>query len=117
MPFAGTDDLTRSHFETQDTIELGQSINGTRDYRSGFMARLAGVLTGGRPIAFTDQMPLTFQGGDPVPNIAINNVGKPASMLAKPSLSHRCIRTSRWQLRWMKVSACAMMFIKRSPTT
>ena len=77
VPFAGTDDLTRSHFETQDTIELGQSINGTRDYRSGFMARLAAVLTGGRPIAFTDQMPLTFQGGDPVPNIAINSVGKP----------------------------------------
>src|SRR5580692_1059200 len=24
VPFAGTDDLTRSHFETQDTIELGQ---------------------------------------------------------------------------------------------
>jgi uncharacterized protein (DUF1501 family) len=77
VPFAGTDDLTRSHFETQDTIELGQSISGTRDYRSGFMARLAAALTRTRPIAFTDQMPLTFQGGDPVPNIAINSVGKP----------------------------------------
>jgi len=29
-----------------------------------------------RPISFTDQMPLTFQGGDPVPNIAINAVSK-----------------------------------------
>jgi uncharacterized protein (DUF1501 family) len=77
IPFAGTDDLTRSHFETQDTIELGQNVNGTRDYRSGFMARLAGALTKARPIAFTDQMPLTFQGGEPVPNIAINSVGKP----------------------------------------
>jgi uncharacterized protein (DUF1501 family) len=77
VPFAGTDDLTRSHFETQDTIELGQNVNGTRDYRSGFMARLAATLTRVRPIAFTDQMPLTFQGGEPVPNIAINNVGKP----------------------------------------
>lgn len=77
IPFAGTDDLTRSHFETQDTIELGQNINAPRDYRSGFMARLAGVLTQVRPIAFTDQMPLTFQGGDPVPNIAINTIGKP----------------------------------------
>ncbi len=27
------------------------------------MARLAGVLTQVRPIAFTEQMPLTFQGG------------------------------------------------------
>jgi uncharacterized protein (DUF1501 family) len=77
VPFAGTDDLSRSHFETQDTIELGQNVNGTRDYHSGFMARLAATLTRTRPIAFTDQMPLTFQGGDPVPNIAINNVGKP----------------------------------------
>ncbi|GGI29425.1 hypothetical protein GCM10010987_54360 [Bradyrhizobium guangdongense] len=31
IPFAGTsDDLTRSHFETQDTIELGQSAGGSR---------------------------------------------------------------------------------------
>ena len=77
VPFAGTDDVTRSHFETQDAIELGQTIQGTRDYRSGFMARLASALTGVRPIAFTDQMPLTFQGDDPVPNIAINSVAKP----------------------------------------
>ncbi len=38
VPFAGTsDDLSRSHFETQDTIELGQAVGGSRDYRSGFM--------------------------------------------------------------------------------
>jgi uncharacterized protein (DUF1501 family) len=76
VPFAGTDDLTRSHFETQDTIELGQNINGQKNYRSGFMARLAASLTRVRPISFTDQMPLTFQGGDPVPNIAINVVSR-----------------------------------------
>ncbi|RUP09995.1 DUF1501 domain-containing protein [Hyphomicrobium sp.] len=76
VPFAGTDDLSRSHFETQDTIELGQNIEGERDFRSGFMARLASTLTRVRPISFTDQMPLTFQGGEPIPNIAINNVGK-----------------------------------------
>jgi len=45
VPFAGTsDDLTRSHFETQDTIELGQSVSGSRDYRSGFISRLAAEL-------------------------------------------------------------------------
>lgn len=58
IPFAGTsDDLTRSHFETQDTIELGQSASGSRDYRSGFMSRLATELTRVKPIAFTDQLP------------------------------------------------------------
>ena len=76
VPFAGTDDVTRSHFETQDSIELGQNLDGARDYRSGFMARLARELTRVRPIAFTEQIPLTFRGGDPVPNIAINTVGK-----------------------------------------
>src|SRR6478672_2614621 len=63
IPFAGTsDDLTRSHFETQDTIELGQSASGSRDYRSGFMSRLAAELTRVKPIAFTDQLPLIFRG-------------------------------------------------------
>lgn len=78
VPFAGTDDLTRSHFETQDTIEMGQDINGSRNYRSGFMARLAQTLTGASPIAFTAQLPLSFQGGGAIPNVAINAVGKSA---------------------------------------
>src|ERR1700760_2339279 len=78
VPFAGTsDDLTRSHFETQDTIELGQSTGGSRDYRSGFMSRLATELARSRPIAFTDQLPLMFRGQSQVPNIALNSVGKP----------------------------------------
>ncbi len=78
VPFAGTDDMSRSHFETQDTIELGQPIAGTRDYRSGFMARLAGVLNGARPVAFTDAVPLTFHGGGlQIPNVAVNAIAKP----------------------------------------
>jgi uncharacterized protein (DUF1501 family) len=78
VPFAGTsDDLTRSHFETQDTIELGQSVGGSRDYRSGFMSRLATELARARPIAFTDQLPLIFRGKSQMPNIGLNSVGKP----------------------------------------
>ena len=77
VPFAGTDDLTRSHFETQDTIELGQPVGGARSYGSGFMSRLTASLGGSRPIAFTDQLPLTFRGGAPIPNQGIANVGKP----------------------------------------
>src|SRR5215469_7801808 len=83
VPFAGTPDLSRSHFETQDNIELGQPQTGPRDYRSGFLARLHTVLTGassgGMPaIAFTDALPLTFQGSDRIPNISLKSVGKPA---------------------------------------
>jgi uncharacterized protein (DUF1501 family) len=78
IPFAGpSDDLSRSHFETQDTIELGQAVGGSRDYRSGFMSRLAAELTRVKPIAFTDQMPLTFRGQAQIPNIGLNAVGKP----------------------------------------
>jgi uncharacterized protein (DUF1501 family) len=78
IPFAGSsDDLSRSHFETQDTIELGQAVGGSRDYRSGFMSRLATELTRVKPIAFTDQLPLTFRGQAQIPNIGLNAVGKP----------------------------------------
>ena len=78
VPFAGTsDDLTRSHFETQDTIELGQAATGSRDYRSGFMSRLASELSRAKPIAFTEQLPLIFRGPSPLPNIGLNSIGKP----------------------------------------
>jgi uncharacterized protein (DUF1501 family) len=78
IPFAGTsDDLTRSHFETQDTIELGQAVGGSRDYRSGFMSRLASELTRAKPISFTDQLPLIFRGQSQIPNIGIASVSKP----------------------------------------
>ena len=96
VPFAGTEDLTRSHFETQDTIELGQPVQGSRNYNSGFMARLASVLTRTKPIAYTEQLPLVFRGGPTIPNIAIGSVTKSGvddrqaklitSMYAKDSL-------------------------------
>lgn len=76
IPFAGTTDLSRSHFETQDSIELGQDVTGRRDFRSGFLNRLAQILNAKGAIAFTDQLPLIFQGGLQVPNMALRSVGK-----------------------------------------
>ncbi|MYM68081.1 DUF1501 domain-containing protein [Pseudoduganella sp. FT55W] len=80
VPFAGTEDLSRSHFETQDSIELGQALDRKRDYRSGFLNRLAATLNADRAnaISFTDQLPLIMQGGLQVPNTALRNVAKPA---------------------------------------
>jgi uncharacterized protein (DUF1501 family) len=78
IPFAGTEDLSRSHFETQDSIELGQPVGGARDLRSGFLARLVGVLNGARPMSFTEALPLVFQGQGDIPNLALRSVGKPA---------------------------------------
>jgi uncharacterized protein (DUF1501 family) len=78
VPFAGADDdLSRSHFETQDTIELGQAAHGSRNYSSGFMSRLTAQLNGPQPIAFTDQLPLIFRGDRPIPNVGVGAVGKP----------------------------------------
>jgi uncharacterized protein (DUF1501 family) len=85
VPFAGTDDLSRSHFETQDSIELGMppggATGGARNYRSGFLSRLSGALLGSAggnaSIAFTDALPLAFEGTATVPNLSLKNVGKP----------------------------------------
>jgi len=77
IPFAGTEDLSRSHFETQDSMELGQPLQGSHDLRSGFLARLAGVVNGADPISFTDSLPVCFRGNTDIPNISLKGVGKP----------------------------------------
>jgi uncharacterized protein (DUF1501 family) len=76
VPFAGTDDMSRSHFETQDHIERGQPLVGAQDFRSGFLARLSSLVAGASPIAFTDALPRCFQGAN-VPNLSLRGVGKP----------------------------------------
>jgi len=76
VPFCGTDDVSRSHFETQDSIEMGQPLAGSRDFQSGFLNRLVSVLNGRQPIAFTDQLPI-IRGEKDVPNMALRSLGKP----------------------------------------
>lgn len=72
VPFAGTADLSRSHFETQDHIERGEPTDHAGNYRSGFMARLSGQLSGTPAIAFTSNLPLSFQGAPhDIPNISL----------------------------------------------
>jgi len=78
VAFAGTEDVSRSHFETQDSIELGQGLASTRDYGSGFLNRLATRLAGRNPIAFTEQLPLSMRGTQQIGNVALQSVGKPA---------------------------------------
>jgi uncharacterized protein (DUF1501 family) len=83
VPFAGTNDMSRSHFETQDSIESGAS--GTGDDRhdaaslrgSGFLNRLAQSM-GGRaaPVAFTDGLPLVLSGSQDVPNVSLKGTGR-----------------------------------------
>jgi len=77
IPFAGTEDTSRSHFETQDSIELGQPL-GARSYASGFLNRLAAELGPRGAISFTNQVPVAFRGEAQVANVAINTVGRTA---------------------------------------
>jgi uncharacterized protein (DUF1501 family) len=89
LPFAGNNNLSRSHFETQDFFEIGMpSVRPGGPSPTGFMNRLAGVLQGRkvdvRPLAFTAQLPLTFRGPVPI----VNNVPK-ASARTSPAQSRR----------------------------
>jgi uncharacterized protein (DUF1501 family) len=82
VPFAGTDDLTRSHFETQDSVEAGMpgvAPGGTpRSYGSGFLNRLAAALDGAAaPVAFTDGLPTVMSGDLVVPNVSLKGTGRP----------------------------------------
>lgn len=75
VPFAGTPDMSRSHFETQDTIELGLPLTASRAGASGFMNRLAAELNGVSPVAFGAQLPLIFRGKVPVSNLSPSSAG------------------------------------------
>jgi len=87
VPFAGTHDLSRSHFETQDRIEHGLPLPGEArpaamartDADSGFLNRLAQVLgtrldADRRVMAFTDHLPIALQGARVVPNAGLVRV-------------------------------------------
>ena len=86
IPFAGTHDLSRSHFSTQDGLEYGldgaapgsasSHIAGTA--RSGFLNRLVGVLGGSSAMAFTEQQPLIMQGPQRIPNFVLRPAAGPA---------------------------------------
>ena len=99
IPFAGTTDLTRSHFETQDTIEMGQAVDARteRNYRSGFMGRLAEVLAVTKPISFTDQLPLAIRGDVGIANISLNAVGKPGIDDRQAKLISAMYRDTKFQ--------------------
>jgi uncharacterized protein (DUF1501 family) len=80
VPFAGSEDLTRSHFETQDSVETGMPVAapGTtpRSYGSGFLNRLASALDGAAPVSFTDGLPMVMTGQVAVPNVSLKGTGR-----------------------------------------
>ncbi len=98
VPFCGTHDLTRSHFETQDSVELGQTVGSSQGYQSGFLNRLLTELSGAQPIAFTDQLPIVLRGDRDVPNMALRSLSKPGvderqSALISEMYQHTSLKT------------------------
>jgi uncharacterized protein (DUF1501 family) len=75
VPFSGSQDVSRSHFEAQDVIELGLDPRQRLNYSSGFLNRLLEVLQkNSHPIggmAFTGNLPLIFRGSVEVPNVSV----------------------------------------------
>lgn len=75
VPFCGSQDLSRSHFQAQDVMELGQSPKdkGGLDYNSGFLNRLVGVLqiknSKMSGMSFTNNLTPVFKGNIEIPNI------------------------------------------------
>jgi len=76
VPFAGIEEYSRSHFKTQDLLELAQPVDRPMNYQSGLFGRLVDVLTSdrrrARPAAFTRQPPVIFRGGGNIVNIDLN---------------------------------------------
>jgi uncharacterized protein (DUF1501 family) len=92
VPFAGIDDFSRSHFETQDRVELGLPLPGQAwpagsarpDSTQGFLNRLAQELgvrldSDERVMAFTDRLPISLQGRRMVANMNLGRAGKPGT--------------------------------------
>lgn len=74
IPFSGSDDLSRSHFQAQDLMELGQGGGGALDYSSGYLNRLVEALSGTSAqsaASFTNSLTPVFKGAVPVPNISL----------------------------------------------
>jgi uncharacterized protein (DUF1501 family) len=81
VPFAGTEDLTRSHFETQDSMESGMPVatpgTAPHSYGSGFLNRLAASLgSTAAPVSFTDGLPMVLTGNVVVPNVSLKGTGR-----------------------------------------
>lgn len=97
IPFAGSQDLSRSHFETQNVVERGADGRGSGAAGTGFLARLAAAVAGARPIAFTDQLPLILQGAGPEPNMRVDLAGRPAVDARQAGLIQSMYAGSRFE--------------------
>lgn len=98
VPYAGSQDQSRSHFHAQDVLELGQGYGPRLDYGSGFLNRLVELLgpergTGG--VSFTENLPLVFKGNVMVANRALKGQTKNAFNARQTDLLEQMYRGSQ----------------------
>ena len=102
IPFSGSHDTSRSHFETQDSMEAGAAAQGMDVVGSGFLNRLAQTMGGAGTTAmasmsFTDALPTVFKGDAAVANISLKGVGKPAFDMRQSSVLAGMYQGSRFE--------------------
>jgi len=71
VPFAGSSDTSRSHFQAQDLMELGQGDAVRLDYGSGFLNRLVTEVGGRGGVSFTQHLTPVFKGTTLVANVGL----------------------------------------------
>ncbi len=76
IPFAGTDFVSRSHFQAQDWVEFGQPAGASAGAAGGFLNRLLQVLQRGQPhvdaVSFTRALPPVMRGAARVANSPVS---------------------------------------------
>ncbi len=92
IPFAGTDFVSRSHFQAQDWVEFGQPGGAS----GGFLNRLLQVLQRGQPhsdaVSFTRALPPVMRGAARVANSPVSMM--PAATMV-PELEDRILALYR----------------------
>jgi len=98
VPYAGSQDESRSHFHAQDVLELGQGYGARLDYSSGFLNRLVDLLgreRGSVGVSFTENLPLVFKGNVLVANRALKGQTKNAFSARQTDLLEQMYRGSQ----------------------
>ena len=72
VPFAGTEFVSRSHFQAQDWVEAGLAPGGGLSLASGFLNRLLQRLgVTGQAVSFTQSLPVALRGARSVANTPV----------------------------------------------
>lgn len=72
VAFAGTEFVSRSHFQAQDWVEAGMPADGRMNVTDGFLNRLSQRLGAtAQAVSFTQALPLVLRGSRPVANTPV----------------------------------------------